>query len=96
MNIGMAIRKCRKAKGLTLADVKDGTNLSQSYLSLIEKNERTPNLDVIESISKAIGVPVSVLLFLASDRNEVRDMSEELYDGFSKLVLDILMSDDAA
>ena len=71
MDIGKAIRICRAHKGLTQAQLAKKAGLSVSYLSLLENGERDPAMSKIENISNALGVPMSILLFLGSGRQEL-------------------------
>jgi transcriptional regulator with XRE-family HTH domain len=68
MNIGRAIQQCRALKGLSMTDLAREADLSLSYLSLLEKGKRdAPNLTALSKISKALGIPLSLLIFMASE-----------------------------
>ena len=49
MNIGHALKVCRSAKKLSLGDLAGLTELSTSYLSMIESGKREPTLSSIEN-----------------------------------------------
>jgi predicted transcriptional regulator len=53
---GSAIRAMREAQGLTLRDLADLSDASYSYLSLVERGERTPTdrwlRDVTDALAK--------------------------------------------
>lgn len=80
MNIGLAIEKCRKLRGITKSRLAKESDLSASYLTLIIKGEREPTISKLEDIASALGVPPSILLFLASDDSELPNMSLEVKD----------------
>lgn len=90
MNIGKAIKLCRKQKNWTLAKLADETSLSISYISLLEQGKRDPNLSKLKEISKALQVPLSILLFLAGDKNEIESINRELAEKLSLLSLKII------
>ena len=60
----LEIRKYRKYRRMTQKDLAIKSNLSQSYLSMLENNKhyKSPTLTVIESISKALQVCPVLLL----------------------------------
>jgi len=78
MNIGHTLNSLRKMKSLTLQDLHDRTGLSVPYLSLLEKNKRSASLDSLEKLSKALSVPVAVIVFLSATDEELNDGSETL------------------
>ncbi|HCX87389.1 MAG TPA: Cro/Cl family transcriptional regulator [Gammaproteobacteria bacterium] len=57
--IGGEIRDLRKARDLTLAELGQLTELSQGYLSQIERGISNPSVKALYSISQALGVTVS-------------------------------------
>lgn len=50
---GLLIRRIRKSKGWTLAELEGKTGLSRAYLSLIERDVRPPSLKILKRISEA-------------------------------------------
>jgi transcriptional regulator with XRE-family HTH domain len=57
-----AIRRLRKAAGLTLEDLAFDAGLSVAQLSRIERGEREPRLADLERIAARLGLPVGDLL----------------------------------
>ena len=51
MKIGSVIKKCRKLRNMTQLQVSALADVSESYLSLIEKDKRQPTLSNLESIT---------------------------------------------
>ncbi|WP_028488889.1 helix-turn-helix domain-containing protein [Thiothrix lacustris] len=90
MNIGNAIKLCRTQKGYTQSKLSEKANISVSYLSLLEKGKRDPNLSTLQDISTALEVPTSILMFLASDKEELDGISEELAEKLSLTVLKLI------
>jgi len=54
--IGANIRKCRLAKKLRQEDLAEKTNLSVTYIGMIERGEKTPALETLINILNALGV----------------------------------------
>ncbi|HAT1597745.1 TPA: helix-turn-helix domain-containing protein [Legionella pneumophila] len=92
MNLGRTIKHCRIIKRLTLTQLSESSGVSISHLCLLEKNKREPSLAIIETIAKALGLPLSVLIFLAAQKDELIDLSASQIETLSKAVMD-LMSD---
>ena len=83
MQLGKAIKICREQKGLTRSDLAEKSDLSVSYISLLENNKRDPIFSKVERIASALGVPMSVLLFLATDKSELESINSELAEKLS-------------
>lgn len=62
MHIGMELRRIRKSRRLTLAQVKGGTKLSISFLSDIERGRTNPSLETLNRLSRFYELPVNELL----------------------------------
>src|SRR5262245_63483162 len=59
--IGPKIRHTRLLKGLTLRDLADAAQCSESLLSKIENGRANPSLKMIHRIASALGTPVAGL-----------------------------------
>lgn len=92
MNIGKAIKLCRNQKGFTKTKLAELSGLSISYLTLLEQGKRDPNISTIEQICSALGIPTTILIFLATENDERKNISPELSEKLSYLALS-LMSD---
>lgn len=92
MNIGHALKVCRSAKKLSLGELAGRTDLSTSYLSMIESGKREPTLSSIEKIAGAMGVPTPILLFLAADTAELEGIDPETSRRLSAAALDVMRS----
>lgn len=90
MNIGKAITLCRNQKGITKTQLAKDSELSISYLTLLEQGKREPNLSAINAICKALQIPPSILIFLASDSTEQKGISLELAEKLSHLALSLM------
>lgn len=61
-NVGPAIRKLRKARGLSQEKLADLCGLDRTYIGGVERSERNVSLLNMAKISCAIGVELSQLL----------------------------------
>lgn len=90
MSIGTAIKLCRDRKRFTLSELSEKSGLSVSYISLLENNKRDPNLSKVESISDALNIPLSLLLFLSEEKEKIESLSPELAEKLSLLTLKMI------
>ena len=90
MDTGKAIKLCRSQKGWTLRELSKRTGIAGSYLSMIERNQRDASMAAMQSIAKAFGMPLNVLIFLAADSKELTGMSEGLKEKLSHAALELL------
>ena len=61
-SFALVVLKHRKAQGLSRASLASEAGLHQTYIGLLERAERSPNLDTAQAIAKALGVPLSQLI----------------------------------
>lgn len=67
-SVGWAQNRCmknlktlRKRRNLSQADLAEMVNVTQSFISKIEKGQGNPSLDVMEALARALGVtPVAL------------------------------------
>jgi mannose-6-phosphate isomerase-like protein (cupin superfamily) len=60
--VGREMRRWRRTRGLTLAQVSVGSGLNVGYLSQIENEKAVPSLDALAAIGAALDIPVAWLL----------------------------------
>lgn len=90
MNLGETIKQCRNVKKLTLAQLSESSGISVSHLCLLEKNKREPSIGAVESIANALDLPLSVLVFLAAQRDEVTDLNAAYIETLSNNIMDLM------
>jgi transcriptional regulator with XRE-family HTH domain len=56
------VRKLREKKKLSQKSLADKVGISVSYVSMLERGQRSPPLETIEKMAKALGVPPANLL----------------------------------
>ena len=54
--------KHREKNGLSRAALARLASLHQTYIGLLERGERTPNLDTANAIAQALGVPLGEMI----------------------------------
>jgi DNA-binding XRE family transcriptional regulator len=59
---GVVVRTRRKAAGLTQEELAERADLASKMVSLIERFERNPSLNVAHSIAHGLGVPLWELI----------------------------------
>ncbi|APG94744.1 hypothetical protein SAMCFNEI73_pC1032 (plasmid) [Sinorhizobium americanum] len=57
--IGHEVRTFRKKLGITVADVSAATDISVGMLSKIENGNTSPSLTTLQTLSRALGVPIT-------------------------------------
>ena len=67
MNIGEAIKKIRKKRHISQQSLACETDVTQGYLSLVEKGEREPGFDLIYKIAGVLKVPSQLILLMACE-----------------------------
>lgn len=86
MNIGTALKEIRKSKGLRQNKSAIEIGITQTYLSQIESNDKTPSLEVIEKIGKYYQVPVAILLWKGVEQSDISVSKQEAFAYIKPLV----------
>ena len=74
--LGALLRAQRRAADLSLRELAERTNVSNAYLSQLERGLHEPSLSVLKAIASALGVPLGSLLTRAGMLEPVDDGSE--------------------
>ena len=90
MNLGKAIKLCRTQKNMSQTELARRAEISIAYLSMLERGKRDPNFSKVRDIAAALDVPVSILIFLATDHKELNAISPELVDRLSSTALNLI------
>lgn len=75
MNLGLAIKTARKSiePNINQSEFAERLGVTQSYLSLIENNVKTPSIKLLERISKEFNIPLSVIFWMGIEPTDVSD-----------------------
>jgi DNA-binding XRE family transcriptional regulator len=57
-----AVKKHRERCRLSRAGLAEKAGLHQTYIGLLEREKRSPNLDTAKAISNALGLPLAKLI----------------------------------
>ena len=95
MQLGKSIKLCRTNLGLSQQDLAKKIGLSVSYISMIEQGKRDPTISNVQHISKALGVPMSLLTFLAAEPEELNRVPQELRDKLAGVAIQLLNAKQA-
>ena len=71
MDLGTIIKDIRKQKGQTQGELASLCDITQTYLSQIESNQKEPNLSTLKTISEKLNVPLPILFFLSMTEEDV-------------------------
>ena len=71
MNMGSLLRHYRKEKKLTLRTVAEQAGVSEGFLSQVENDVKSPSVDTLMSICRAIEVNAGELLDRAQNRERL-------------------------
>ncbi len=93
MRIGHAIKKCRQLKNITLLSLANKTGLSKSYLSLVESEKRQIPLDTLKKVSEVLNVSIYLLIYLAAEDDEIKEIDKSLKIDLDRLILDLVKKD---
>ncbi len=86
------IKTFRKLRGLTQEQLADKSALSLNYVGVLEICGKTPSLDALLRIAKALDVPISDLLSTDRKSSMVNQMSS-LMDTLEETDVEFLMNE---
>ena len=67
MNVGEAIKDLRARRKFSQKELAKELGITQGYLSLIERGDREPSLDLIKKISGSLRIPQQLIFLLSCD-----------------------------
>ena len=79
MDLGKTIKDLRKQKGLTQGQFAIECDITQTYLSQIENNQRDPNLSVLKTISEKLEIPLPILFFQSMTEEDIKSDKREIF-----------------
>jgi len=66
--LGEELRKARKEAGITQEELAARAGLHYTYISHLERNKKSPTIDSLFRICKALGISASSLIARVEDR----------------------------
>jgi len=82
MKLGATIQDIRKKRNLSQGELANQLSITQTYLSQIESNKKTPSMDLLEKIGKVLGIPPYYFMFKGL---EIDDIPEEKRDDYKRI-----------
>jgi len=79
MDLGTTIKNIRKQRGQTQEEFANLCDISQTYLSQVENNQKEPNLSTLKSISEQLKVPLPILFFLSLTDEDVQPAKRKAF-----------------
>ena len=71
MKFGPTIKNLRSRQSINQQVLADRIGVTQTYLSLLESDRKTPSINLINSLSKELKIPASILVYLTLNKDEV-------------------------
>ncbi|MFH1776763.1 MAG: helix-turn-helix transcriptional regulator [Candidatus Omnitrophota bacterium] len=79
MSIGEAIKTLRVKRKIRQQQLATKVEISQGYLSLVEKGEREPGMDLISKIANYLKVPPQLIFLMAcNEQSNVKNFRKPI------------------
>jgi transcriptional regulator with XRE-family HTH domain len=75
-DFSLVVKQLREDRKLSRAALAKKANLHQTYIGLLERGERSPNLDTAKAIANALGISLAEMIAQAEKQSPVPDASE--------------------
>ncbi|MGH7990293.1 MAG: helix-turn-helix domain-containing protein [Limisphaerales bacterium] len=69
-SFALFVERHRKATGFSQAALAASAGLHQTYIGLLERRRRSPNLDTVQAIARSLGCMLSRLIIEAEKKSE--------------------------
>lgn len=89
---GPVIKKIRKSKKISQGDFAKSIGISQTYLSQIEKERRTPSFAILKKIGKHLHVPIPVIGMFALQKEDLDQKQLVAWKHLQQTILSLLKS----
>jgi len=86
MDLGTTIKKLRKQKDMTQDDFAGMCDITQTYLSQIENNQKEPNLSILKTISEKLEIPLPIIFYLSLNEDDVPEEKRKAFEMVSPAV----------
>ena len=94
MNYARAIRTVLAARGMSQRGLAQEMDVSESYISKLGTAGYTPSGNTLNRVAEALGVPVYLLVLLASDSEDLKGMTLKQASILGSQLLDVLLDMD--
>lgn len=86
MKLGKAIRTIRLKMGLTQDEVCSRASITQGFYSAIENGSNPPSIETLKRICDAFDIPLILIIWRATDRNELSKKERAWYDNLNPVI----------
>jgi len=93
MNLGNAIKNQRKIIGMSQGELAKQIQKTQSYLSLIEKNKKEPNLSVLKEISEVLQMPLPILFFKSIEETDIKEDKKFIFNSLDAIINSVFLDE---
>lgn len=90
MDIGEAIKFLRSRRNISQVELAEKVEITQGFLSLIEKGEREPGFELVKKISETLKVPEQLIFLLTCPKNPKQKQYEKPLHKIALALDDIL------
>lgn len=66
---------------------------TQSYLSLIEKNKKEPNLSVLKEISEVLQIPLPILFFKSVEETDIKEDKKFIFNSLDTIINSVFLDE---
>ncbi|HEY6437136.1 MAG TPA: helix-turn-helix transcriptional regulator [Ignavibacteriaceae bacterium] len=80
MNLGGTIKFLRQQKGFNQKDFARECDITPTYLSQIETNQKEPNLSKLHAIASTLNLPLPILFFLSLTAEDINPEKRNAYN----------------
>jgi XRE family transcriptional regulator, regulator of sulfur utilization len=97
MDLGNTIKDIRKQKGISQTELADLCDISQTYLSQIENNQKEPNISILKVIADKLKIALPILFFLALNEADIAPGKKGIFQTIGptvKTLIKELMTDE--
>jgi transcriptional regulator with XRE-family HTH domain len=79
MKLGTTIKELRLKAGLKQFELAQRCDITPTYMSQIESNQKDPNISVLKCISENINTPLPILFYLSLDDSDISENKKEAF-----------------
>jgi len=90
MKFGSTIKQLRKRQGINQQFLADRLGITQTYLSLLESDQKTPSINLITSLSEELKIPPSILAYLTLNKEEISKNKHDAFEKINPLIEDLI------
>ncbi len=86
MKFGNTLKQLRKKKGINQELLAKRIGITQTYLSLLESEQKTPSIKLLNSLSKELDVPASILGYLSLNKEKISTNKIHSFEKLNPLI----------